>query len=60
MKDFHMESVRLERIDLIARTLVNDLYSDEDKEVAIVWIAELCTGIVEEVRKQKEEGKSPL
>ena len=58
MKDFHMESVRLQRIDLITRTLVNDLYNEEDKEVAIVWLAEMFTGLVNEMKEQKREEKS--
>lgn len=58
MKDFYMESVRLQRIDLITRTLVNDLYNDDDKEVAIVWLAEMFTGLVNEMKDQKREEKS--
>ena len=58
MKDFHMESVRLQRIDLITRTLVNDLFNEEDKDVAIVWLAEMCTGLVNEMKEQKREEKS--
>jgi hypothetical protein len=53
MKDFYMESIRLQRIDLITRSLVNDLYNDDDKEIAMVWVAEMFTGIVDEIRDQK-------
>jgi hypothetical protein len=54
MKDFYMESIRLQRIDLITRSLVNDLYNDDDKEIAMVWVAEMFTGIVDEIREQKK------
>lgn len=53
-----MESIRLQRIDLITRTLVNDLYSQEDKEVAMIWLAEMFTAIVDEINMQKSEAKS--
>jgi len=59
MKDFHMESVKLQRIDLITRTLVNDLYSDEDKEIVMIWLAEMFTGLVKEMKQQKQDIKSP-
>jgi hypothetical protein len=55
MKDFYMESIRLQRIDLITRSLVNDLYNDDDKEIAMVWVAEMFTGIVDEIRDQKND-----
>lgn len=60
MKDFYMESIRLQRIDLITRSLVNDLYNDDDKEIAMVWVAEMFTGIVDEIREQKIGGRKKL
>ncbi|CAX58618.1 uncharacterized protein EbC_10870 [Erwinia billingiae Eb661] len=60
MKDFYMESIRLQRIDLITRSLVNDLYNDDDKEIAMVWVAEMFTGIVDEIRDQKIGGRKKL
>lgn len=59
MKDFHMESVQLQRIDLITRTLVNDLYSEEDKDVAVVWLAEIVTGLIADMHEQGVNAKSP-
>lgn len=60
MKDFYMESIRLQRIDLITRSLVNDLYNDDDKEIAMVWVAEMFTGIVDEIRDQKNGVRKKL
>lgn len=60
MKDFYMESIRLQRIDLITRSLVNDLYTDDDKEIAMVWVAEMFTGIVDEIRNQKVDGPKKI
>ena len=54
-----MESVQLQRIDLITRTLVNDLYSEEDKDVAVVWLAEIVTGLIADMHKQGVNTKSP-
>lgn len=60
MKDFCMESIRLQRIDLITRSLVNDLYTDDDKEIAMVWVAEMFTGIVDEIRDQKKNNEGTV
>ncbi|MFV9685473.1 hypothetical protein ACNY67_01045 [Pantoea sp. KXB45] len=59
MKDFLAVAVRLQRIELLTRTLVNDLYSQEDKEMAGTWIAELATNMADEVKAKVLETNSP-
>lgn len=59
MKDFLAVAVRLQRIELLTRTLVNDLYSQEDKEMAGMWIAELATNMADEVKAKVLETNSP-
>lgn len=59
MKDFLAVAVRLQRIELLTRTLVNDLYSQEDKEMAGMWIAELATNMADEVKAKVRETNSP-
>lgn len=59
MKDFLAVAVKVQRIEILTRTLVNDLYSPEDKEVAEIWLAELATNIADEVKAGVRELKSP-
>jgi len=59
MKDFLAVAVHLQRIELLTRTLVNDLYSEEDKEMAGMWIAELATNMADEVKAKIRESNSP-
>jgi hypothetical protein len=59
MKDFLAVSVQVQRLELLTRTLVNDLYSEEDKEVAEIWIAELATSMASEVKAKISEFYSP-
>lgn len=59
MKDYLGVAVKVQRIEILARTLVNDLYDDEDREMARVWIAELATGIANEVKSNLNDGKGP-
>jgi len=59
MKDFLAVAVRLQRIELLTRTLVNDLYSQEEKEMAGMWIAELATNMADEVKAKVRETNSP-
>ncbi|MDA5523755.1 hypothetical protein [Yersinia kristensenii] len=54
MSDSLEEIVLLERIDLIARLTTGDERQKNDKEIALVWIAEL----VKEARVEVKQAKS--
>ncbi|WP_435947687.1 hypothetical protein [Dryocola sp. BD586] len=41
-----MESLALQRIELMARLVANADCSDDDKEVAISWLSELTSDLV--------------
>ncbi len=46
MNDLFMESLALQRIELMARLVANADCSDDDKEVAISWLSELTSDLV--------------
>ncbi|SSH60214.1 Uncharacterised protein [Klebsiella pneumoniae] len=46
MKDLFMESLALQRIELMPRLVANSDCSDDDKEVAISWLSELTIDLV--------------
>lgn len=46
MNDLFMESIALQRIELMARLVASSDCSDDDKEVAISWLSELTSDLV--------------
>lgn len=46
MNDLFMESLALQRIELMARLVASSDCSDDDKEVAISWMSELTSDLV--------------
>jgi hypothetical protein len=46
VNDLFMESLALQRIELMARLVANSDCSDDDKEVAISWLSELTSDLV--------------
>lgn len=46
MNDLFMESLALQRIELMARLVASSDCSDDDKEVAISWLSELTSDLV--------------
>ncbi|WP_313375147.1 hypothetical protein [Pantoea sp. CTOTU50773] len=59
MKDYLEVAVQVQRIEILARTLVNDLYSEEDREMTQIWLAELATSAANEVKSKINEAKRP-
>nr|DAI72887.1 MAG TPA: hypothetical protein [Caudoviricetes sp.] len=47
VQDLLIESVQLQRIDLVARLIAKAECDREDKELAVAWIAELTTRLIE-------------
>ncbi|ATG00425.1 levan regulatory protein RlsC [Lelliottia amnigena] len=46
MNDLFIESLALQRIELMARLVASSDCSDDDKEVAISWLSELTSDLV--------------
>lgn len=46
MNDLFMESLALQRIELMARLVASSECSDDDKEVAISWLSELTSDLI--------------
>ena len=46
MNDLFMESLALQRIELMARLVASSDCIDDDKEVAISWLSELTSDLV--------------
>lgn len=46
MNDLFMESLALQRIELMVRLVASSDCSDDDKEVAISWLSELTSDLV--------------
>lgn len=46
MNDLFMESLALQRIELMARLVASSDCSDDDKEMAISWLSELTSDLV--------------
>ena len=46
MNDLFMESLALQRIELMARLVASSDCSDDDKEVASSWLSELTSDLV--------------
>lgn len=59
MTDFLAVAIKVQRIEVLTRTLVNDLYSGEDRELVEIWLAELATNVAEEVKASLKVAKSP-
>ena len=51
MNDLFMESLALQRIELMARLVASSDCSDDDKEVAISWLSELTSDLVTRLNK---------
>ncbi|WP_312239422.1 hypothetical protein [Pantoea sp.] len=49
MQDLLEESVQLQRIDLVARLIVKAECDRNDRELAVAWIAELTTCLLEKL-----------
>ena len=54
MNDLFMESLALQRIELMARLVASSDYSDDDKEVAISWLSELTSDLVTSLNEHGE------
>ena len=46
MQDFLLESLALQRIELVSRLVADSGCDDADRELAINWIAELTTSLL--------------
>jgi len=46
VNDLFMESLALQRIELMARLVASSDCSDDDKEMAISWLSELTSDLV--------------
>ncbi|MDW2633125.1 hypothetical protein RYZ90_04560 [Citrobacter portucalensis] len=51
MNDLFMESLALQRIELMARLVASSDCSDDDKEVAISWLSELTSDLVTRLKE---------
>ena len=40
------ESLTIQRIDMIARLVADERCTNDDRELAVCWIAELTTGLL--------------
>ncbi|PKB89201.1 hypothetical protein A8A01_15375 [Ewingella americana] len=49
MNDLLTETLALKRIDLVARFVANGECDQGDKEIALVWIAELTTLLIKQL-----------
>lgn len=49
MQDFLLESLALQRIELVSRLVADSGCDDADRELAINWIAELTRDLVSKV-----------
>ncbi|HDX9050224.1 TPA: hypothetical protein ROW14_002579 [Yersinia enterocolitica] len=56
MTDLFFESLALQRIDLVARLVTNNQCNEEDRDLALVWIAEMTTTLTIELDKQQQKG----
>lgn len=54
MSDLFTESLALQRIQLITRAVLMDVCSGEDKELALVWINELVTQVINSVDSREK------
>nr|WP_322744926.1 hypothetical protein [Enterobacter asburiae] len=54
MNDLFMESLALQRIELMARLVASSDCSDDDKEVAISWLSELTSDLVTSLNEHGE------
>lgn len=50
-----MESLALQRIDLIARMVTGNQCNGDDKELAMVWIAEMTTQLIVKLDEYDEQ-----
>ncbi len=56
MIDFFYEQLAMQRIELVARLVVNSSghCNESDKELALNWIAELTTELVDDLNEQQK------
>ncbi|WP_392454390.1 hypothetical protein AABD60_02220 [Edwardsiella piscicida] len=50
MQDYFMESLRLQRIDFFLRLVASSDCSEEEKALAIQWVAELTDELMAKIR----------
>ncbi|MGB2539329.1 hypothetical protein [Hafnia paralvei] len=55
MSDLLTQSLALQRIQLIARVVSMDVCSGDDKELALVWINELTTQLIDKLDNYDDE-----
>ena len=55
VSDLLMESLALQRIDLIARMVIANQCNGDDKELAMVWIAEMTTQLIVKLDEYDEQ-----
>lgn len=55
VSDLLMESLALQRIDLIARMVTANQCNGDDKELAMVWIAEMTTQLIVKLDEYDEQ-----
>ncbi|CNF54945.1 MULTISPECIES: hypothetical protein [Yersinia] len=51
MTDLFFESLALDRIDLVARLVTSSNCQEEDRELALFWIAEMTAALIDELNK---------
>ncbi|MCB5303230.1 hypothetical protein [Yersinia bercovieri] len=51
MTDLFFESLVLDRIDLVARLVTSSNCQEEDRELALFWIAEMTAALIDELNK---------
>ncbi|WP_145559695.1 hypothetical protein [Yersinia bercovieri] len=61
MTDLFFESLVLDRIDLVARLVTSSNCQEEDRELALFWIAEMTAALIDELNKieKKQLSKPP-
>lgn len=57
MADLFFESLDLRRIDLIARLVTQGVCVGDDRELALVWIAELTDELLHQLDERDQEEK---
>jgi hypothetical protein len=58
MRDFFIETIALERIELITRLVSLNQCEVHDKEVAFDWVAELMADVVNDLEAQNRYKES--
>ncbi|EFH5753671.1 MULTISPECIES: hypothetical protein [Escherichia] len=50
MQDYFLESLKLQRIDFFLKLVVASECSDQEKELALLWISELTDELMAKIR----------